>query len=289
MRSGFRAWPTTTISALAVVALAWTCGGETVESSHGTEPAGGAANPGGDGGGGAGNAGASGGAFDVGGAGGLGGVGGVGGLDGGAGMGGGGAAGGPGGAAGGGGAGGTGGGEIGGQGGAGGTGGLGGGGSGGGNIGAACVYGNDDCDAGLYCDASGCIMGTCAAVLAGSSTTDDFTPVCGCDGVTYYNVTIAQSEGRAIAHGGACTDLEATPCTDVNPCDVGLFCNKMVAGAADCSAGTPTDPGVCWGLPPTCNVSGPHARSCPAGGFACADTCSHIKAGVQWFDDNTCP
>ena len=180
------------------------------------------------------------------------------------------------------------------QGGTGGTAGSGGsggsGGASGGNVGDNCTYGLAECNQGLFCNAPGCNSGTCQVPLPVPSQIKDYVPVCGCDGVNYYNSTISASFGIPTDHAGVCTTLEEVSCTKMgSPCTAGLFCSAEVANAGACPQ-SPSDvvQGVCWGVPVACDTNGPKGRGCGAGA-QCADTCSLIQSQNGWHADATCP
>lgn len=176
------------------------------------------------------------------------------------------------------------GGAVGGSGGAGGSGGTGGGGSNG-ELGDPCVWGTDGCISGLYCQASGCGAGTCQPPLNLAAQTQIYDPVCGCDGVHYFNATIAESRSMAISHAGVCTANEEVACDKVaTPCAGGLSCSIAVADAASCA---PLTAGVCWGAPITCGTGQPLARGCVAMGD-CANKCALIRSQNAWHEDASC-
>ncbi len=163
------------------------------------------------------------------------------------------------------------------------------GGSGGGTSGeldAPCTWGNAQCNGGLYCDAGGCGAGTCQSVLNTAAQQPDYDPVCGCDGIHYFNPTIAQSRGAAISHPGVCNNAEQLACDKVSaPCGAGLSCSVEVNTVGMCA---PTlTAGVCWGVPVACGAAQPMARGCLAPG-ACANKCALIRGQNPWYEDLTC-
>jgi len=70
------------------------------------------------------------------------------------------------------------------------------------------------CGAGEYCDIG---MGNCGTADASGVCkkkpevcTEDFKPVCGCDGKTYSNLCHAAAKGASIDHMGKCEDKPKT-------------------------------------------------------------------------------
>jgi hypothetical protein len=176
-------------------------------------------------------------------------------------------------------------------GGASGGGGGGGGGGAGGDMSAAtststggmpgpCVWG-DDCGGGYYCLAPGCGMGECVQKPIAAGQSPDPAPVCGCDGVTYWNEDVAASLGVSVATTGQCAMPIA--CGPGMDCPGGMKCNRQVADQASCNAaGT----GECWGTAVSCPLEGPLGRACSNG--QCELQCSLIQSQNPWFADPTC-
>lgn len=140
------------------------------------------------------------------------------------------------------------------------------------------------CGVGFYCDAPGCGLGTCKPAPAETSTK---TPICGCDGVTYWNATVAQNHGVTPQSAGACQPSKTCGGFANIKCPAGTKCNFKQPNQQGCQISDPT--GECWGLPAQCPqiVIGPQQREC--GSQKCTEECAVIKSGVTWFSDNTCP
>jgi len=177
---------------------------------------------------------------------------------------------------------------MGGLGGAGGMTGSGGDGGGPGGQGTPCMHGGAACDSGLYCDAMGCGAGTCEPVLAIAAQTKEHAPVCGCNGITFFNPSLAEVAGMAVSHGGACTSQEGVACNKLNtPCPQGLVCNSEVADQVACVPVTQAS-GLCWGVPIGCDPNGVvRGRGCI--NTTCSDVCSLIQGQNPWHSDSTCP
>ena len=92
-------------------------------------------------------------------------------------------------------------------------------------------------------------MGTCSP-FAGDHTVLD--PVCGCDGVTYWNGAYLSGSMRSAQSLGPCNKNNLPP---ANACTVGNNCGggtaHCVFAKADCASMSAT--GTCWILPDKCD------------------------------------
>jgi hypothetical protein len=156
-----------------------------------------------------------------------------------------------------------------------------------GSGGPPCTVGSTDCGVGFYCDAPGCTSdGTCAPVAVAEDPVK--APVCGCDGMIYWNASIAAKNAVSVAHGGTCASVK--PCggfTDV-PCPQGTVCSYQIPDVSLCKVKHPS--GICWAMPTVCMPAlgvAPTTRACKAA--ACADECEFIKSGASFYVDATCP
>lgn len=179
------------------------------------------------------------------------------------------------------------------------SGGAGGGGSGGGSStlqgGSGGSYGNsagmpgsgggvscsdeEPCEFGWTCERQGCDAPTGVCVPWPPDCFPNYNPVCGCDGVTYWNDCIRLRSGARLAGPDIC---RAGACT----CEVGADCNVPYASCshllppgAMCGHGE----GACWVLPPVCPpppVGAKLWRECKppeqGGTGGCLDLCSAI-------------
>lgn len=145
------------------------------------------------------------------------------------------------------------------------------------------------CPEGSYCDAPDCAQGVC--VKRGANEGPNKDAQCGCNGVTYWNTSIARKAGMAIRNGGACKpDAPGTAlCGGFGGANCpGSSCNMQVAKKQECNIAD--QGGECWALPTQCPAVavGGRSRAC---GLAptCSDECNAIKKGGTWYDDSSCP
>lgn len=109
-------------------------------------------------------------------------------------------------------------------------------------------------------------------------------PVCGCDGVTYWNDCVRRQVGAQALSIGECS-ITACECeSDADCADDAEFavCAHLVQGGELCHA---DDTGACWVLPPRCMPSfgdPPVWQECrppDASPAPCVDTCLAIASG----------
>jgi hypothetical protein len=139
---------------------------------------------------------------------------------------------------------------------------------------------SNDCNFGEACIANTCVLGKATTgVCVKVTQTNQMKPVCGCDGVNYWNSSVASGFSAAIA--------------SFNTCSVPSLC-KGGAGAATCPAfgqadcafeavdlggagcGMMKSP-VCWGMPTTCPTN-PDGGVTPCSNQGnCNSLCDAIK------------
>jgi Kazal-type serine protease inhibitor domain len=148
---------------------------------------------------------------------------------------------------------------------------------------------SEPCEPGEYCALRGCngTQGTCRQTTPEASCGSELAPVCGCDGVTYFNDCLREASQVGSATSGPCLrERRLCGVSGAEPCPTGLFCAKLFPVAAGVgffppSACLPQLPGVCWMLPDSCDAEpGDDVWvSCEDGASArCADTCSAIRS-----------
>jgi hypothetical protein len=144
---------------------------------------------------------------------------------------------------------------------------------------------NDDCQPGFLCARTDCGAPTGTCEVRPVVCEDVGPPVCGCDGVMYWNDCLRLRNGVTASQQGRCTTNVAT-CNDPSAAECPLppgvaSCARLIPPGMMCS---PMAPGFCWVLPSTCPPMGPGDRwaSCrfPR---TCQSPCDAIQSGEPHF------
>lgn len=159
---------------------------------------------------------------------------------------------------------------------------------------------DSECESTGFCARVRCgdVGGSCEArpVACG----DQVSPVCGCDGVTYWNDCLRRAAGIASGRPGECPFDRARRCGDAkggkpggasgdDRCAAGTFCALLLPAPGACSPGPQ---GTCWALPSVCPTEGGGDRwiRCGGpGGAECTTTCSAIRSGEPHLRASSCP
>jgi len=140
---------------------------------------------------------------------------------------------------------------------------------------------NDDCE-GWFCEKPGCDAPTGVCMPRPLFPPPEPEPVCGCDGVTYWNDDIRRWFGRSLDSLGECR-ATARACEFGPDCGVpydSASCSHLVSPGEGCDYGM----GTCWVLPPSCEDTGDRRiwRLCRPSDAEppppCVDTCLAIRS-----------
>lgn len=112
-------------------------------------------------------------------------------------------------------------------------------------------------------------------------------PVCGCDGVTYWNDTQRRFAGIAASTPGACDDDGARHCYIGADCGVvGGFCARLLPPGSTCPADPyPAGEGNCWSVPQGCSAAYDDPKIwllCPGNTFPPPEHCVHTGWAVTY-------
>lgn len=148
-----------------------------------------------------------------------------------------------------------------------------------GDSGYTCTN-NDDCPGpGWLCSKSTCGSASGLCKPRPLECEASHAPVCGCDGITFWNDCLREQRGEPSSTMGDC-GANAKPCKDDSEC-AGGNCAKQVPNPDAC--GQPGR-GVCFVTPPECVVA-PESHwwfacsSLPGGAAPCLTTCQAVQTG----------
>jgi hypothetical protein len=157
------------------------------------------------------------------------------------------------------------------------------------------------CKATTFCSRRECrdVAGTCE--LRPVVCEEEASPVCGCDGITYWNDCLRRAAGITAMHPGVCSDTAITcgrgpkgaPGTpdSSDGCPADTFCARLLPSGGLPDSCPPDVVGTCWALPAVCpDHAGPDRWiACGPSRGPCATTCDAIRTGDRFKRAKACP
>lgn len=114
-------------------------------------------------------------------------------------------------------------------------------------------------------------------------------PVCGCNGVNFWNDCLRRSRGVNLHSNGECSPQDNT-CGGSGqiPCPTATPCGYLYSSLPNCPG--LSGEGQCWIVPTTCPMvtSGTY-RPCDNPSGTCLPKCEAIKTSDPYAVDPTCP
>jgi hypothetical protein len=146
---------------------------------------------------------------------------------------------------------------------------------------------DDDCHGDDFCSRDSCddVTGHCERRPNFCDATT--APVCGCDGISYWNDCIRMQQGITAATPGECL-VNALACTGPGTCPHFASCARVFSSDKACS---PDASGACWQLPPACPPPGVRRYVRCGDTTSCDAACEAFRSEqpYQRLDSATCP
>lgn len=145
---------------------------------------------------------------------------------------------------------------------------------------------NDDCRQDQYCAKNGCdadAKGECED--RPTQCSNDPEPVCGCDGVNYWNDCLREQSGVASSRSGECGNdraicREGPPGPSVKCPNDRAVCGRLLENKTQCGgSGGVVPAGACWVLPASCPTLSADKLWAECGSSLpfCLGTCEALK------------
>ncbi len=161
-----------------------------------------------------------------------------------------------------------------------------------------------ECPGRTFCERTDChdVAGLCASRSVVCE--EEPSPVCGCDGITYWNDCLRRATGITAMIPGECQLPIAQLCgrkpgrpgPGPGPsCPSGFSCARLLPPMLPGPPGPPFKcgsdaPGTCWALPAVCSApSGQRWIQCNTPVVKCTTTCDAIRSGEPHVRAFACP
>ncbi|MFT3838445.1 MAG: hypothetical protein QM723_15815 [Myxococcaceae bacterium] len=143
---------------------------------------------------------------------------------------------------------------------------------------------NSDCQEHEFCSKKACgdLQGTCN--VRDCPGNDQYQPVCGCNGVTYWNDCLRRLDGANLRADEQCE--AAKSCNNAIDCSPGPFAACARVSQLSCPSTGAT--GTCWAVPPHC-PQGQSTSVQVCSSNACTDLCGAIKSQEPALVKTSCP
>ena len=141
-----------------------------------------------------------------------------------------------------------------------------------------------------FCDKPSCDASSGRCLPRPSMCSPAFQPVCGCNGVTYWNDCLRRERRIEARVDGECSGSGAMTCAGSPAAcpDPEASCALLLPPTSDC---TSQAVGACWVVPTTCQppMPGSSGWSSCDGPPICTSQCAAIRSGLRHLRVNTCP
>jgi hypothetical protein len=147
--------------------------------------------------------------------------------------------------------------------------------------GTECTWSSGNCPSNEYCKDIQCEDGTGKCALRTMAKSLAYEPVCGCNGLSFWNASVASTYGMSVHHTGVCSSMdEAVPCTGESECaSYGAGCMLQ---ALSCTA---NPAGICMVPHDSCDLTSPMAQNCEN---TCKKVCTLIETSAMFHSPGGC-
>lgn len=148
-----------------------------------------------------------------------------------------------------------------------------------------------DCPDPMYCERRDCAAPAGVCVVPPTTCDNIEDPVCGCDGVTYFNDCLRRKNGASGAEDGECSSFVAVCNGAAIGCPTNAYCARFVryAPTPDCHDVM----GRCWVIPDFCPPPSRgdrwnRCKDADADDEKCVSTCRAIQEESVFVEARSC-